>query len=158
MQVGYGWIQDPHCENVGRSYWKWNFARSNVQKLLDVKFIFGHCILPFLELVHMLFKYAKGLRYVYIYDFVEAIKMFMSKFYEVYNDHEWKFQCIPYVLLIGKHDRLPLVFIKSPTIHDDWCVIRFNNCTIVDHWNSWNQTNGDCLTHEVSFSRICGFI
>jgi hypothetical protein len=40
----------------------------------------------------MLFKYSKGLRDVYIYDFVEAIKMFMSKFYEVYYDHECKFR------------------------------------------------------------------
>lgn len=93
LHVSGLWLNTlPSLWNVGRSFWKWNFARSNVQKLLDVKLIFGHCILPFLELVHMLFKYAKGLRDVYIYDFVEAIKMFMFKFYEVYNDHECKFR------------------------------------------------------------------
>jgi hypothetical protein len=40
----------------------------------------------------MLLKYAKVLKDVYIYDFVEAIKMFMFKFYEFYNDHECKFK------------------------------------------------------------------
>jgi hypothetical protein len=45
----------------------------NVQKLLDFELIIGlHCILPLLELVHMLIKYAQGWD-VYIYDFVEAI-------------------------------------------------------------------------------------
>ncbi len=63
-------------------------TRSNMQKLLDIELIFGlHYILPFLELVDMLIKYAQG-QDVYICDFVEAIKMCKSKMYELYNDLE----------------------------------------------------------------------
>ncbi len=63
-----------------------------MQKLLDIELIFYlHYILPFLELVHMLIKYAQG-RDVYIYNFVEAIKMYKSKIYELYNDLECKFK------------------------------------------------------------------
>ncbi len=37
------------------------FLVMNVQKLLDFELIIGlHCILPLLELVHMLIKYAQG--------------------------------------------------------------------------------------------------
>jgi len=39
----------------------------------------------------MLIKYAQG-RNVYIYDFVEAIKMCKSKMYELYNDLGCKFK------------------------------------------------------------------
>jgi predicted RNA-binding protein YlxR (DUF448 family) len=59
--------------------------RSNLQKLLNLEFIIAlHCILPLLELVHTLIKYAQG-RGVYICDFVEAIKMCKDKLYELYK-------------------------------------------------------------------------
>jgi hypothetical protein len=35
--------------------------------------------------------------------------------------------------LAGKHDGLLLFFIKSPTIDDDWCAIKFNGHTILIH-------------------------
>jgi hypothetical protein len=57
-------------------------TRPNMQKLLDIELIFYlHYILPFLELVHMLIKYPQG-RDIYIYEFVEAIKMCKSKMYK----------------------------------------------------------------------------
>jgi hypothetical protein len=98
-------------------------ARSNLQKLLDLELIFGlHCILPLLELIHTLIKYTQG-KDVYICDFVEAIKMCKVKLYELYIDHECKFKDEAFnafhSLLVGKHDGLPLFFIKSLSIDDD---------------------------------------
>ncbi len=91
-----------------------------MQKLLDhVELIFGLCyILSLLELLHMLIKYTQG-----IYDFVEAIKMRKYELYEFYNTLECKFRDEAFNafhdLLVGKHDGLSLVFIKSPTTDDD---------------------------------------
>ncbi len=91
-----------------------------MQKLLDhVELIFGLCyILSLLELLHMLIKYAQG-----IYDFVEAIRMCKYELYELYNNRECKFRDETFNafhdLLVGKHDGLFLVFIKSPTTNDD---------------------------------------
>ncbi len=103
-------------------------VRSNVQKLLDIELIPRlHCILPCLKLVHMLIKYAQG-RDVYIYDFVEAIKMCKSKMckskmYQLYNDLECKFKDEVFngfhKFLDGKHEVLPLIFTKSPLGDDD---------------------------------------
>jgi hypothetical protein len=59
---------------------------SNLQKLLDLELILGlHYILLFLELVHTLIKYAQG-RDVYTCDFVEEVKMWRTKLYELYID------------------------------------------------------------------------
>jgi hypothetical protein len=66
----------------------------------------------------MLIKYAQG-----IYDFVEAIRMCKYELYELYNNRECKFRDETFNafhdLLVGKHDGLFLVFIKSPTTNDD---------------------------------------
>jgi hypothetical protein len=63
-------LQDPICKT-----------------LLDVKLIFSlHCMsLFFLIGSCTLIKYAQGMD-VYIYDFVEIIKMYRSKLYELYVD------------------------------------------------------------------------
>ncbi len=112
--------------------------RSNLQKLLNLEFILRlHCILLLLELVHTLIKYAQG-KGVYICDFVEAIKMCKDKLYVLYNDLEYKFKDEDFNafhnLLVGKHDGMPLLFIKSPTIDDDWYVTKFNGHTILVHF------------------------
>ncbi len=98
-------------------------VRSNVQKLLDIELILSlHYILPFLELVHMLIKYAQR-QDVYICDFVETIKMCKSKMYELYNDLECKFKDEVFngfhIFLDGKHEVLPMIFTKSPLGDDD---------------------------------------
>jgi len=98
-------------------------ARSNLQKLLDLELILGfHCILPLLELIHTLIKYTLG-KDVYICDFVEAIKMCRAKLYELHIDPKCKFKDETFnafhSLLARKHDGLPLLFIKLPTIDND---------------------------------------
>ncbi len=90
-----------------------------MQKLLDIELIFYlHYILPFLELVHMLIKYAQG-QDVYIYDFVEAIKMCKSKMYKLYNALNASSKMKLSRFLDGKHEVLLLIFIESPSSDDD---------------------------------------
>ncbi len=94
-----------------------------MQKLLDIDLIFGlHYILAFLELVHMLIKYAQR-RDVYICDFIEAIKMCKSKMYKLYNDLGCKFKGETFNgfhnLLLNKHEGLFFIFIKSLLDDDD---------------------------------------
>jgi hypothetical protein len=136
-------------------------TRSNLQKLLDLELIFGlHCILSLLELVQTLIKYTQG-KDVYICDFVEAIKMCKVKLYELYIYHECKFKDETFnafhSLLVGKHDGLPLLFIKSLTIDDDWCAIKSNGHTILVR--SWDQIVGVVLLMNLTlFFYICGSI
>ncbi len=60
--------------------------------MLNVELIIGlNCILLLLELVYTLIKYAQE-RDVYVYDFVEVIKISISKLYELYIDLECKFK------------------------------------------------------------------
>ncbi len=114
-------------------------VRSNVQKLLDIELIFGlHYILPFLELVHMLIKYAQR-QDVYICDFVEAIKMCKSKMYELYNDLECKFKDEVFNgfhrFLDGKHEVFAFDFHKIP----------FKQWWLVCHKVQWSYNLGSFL-------------
>jgi hypothetical protein len=60
-------------------------------------------------------------------------------------------------LLVGKHDGLPFLFIKSPTINDDQHVTKFNGHTTLVH--SWDQTIGVVLPmNPTLFFSICGSI
>jgi hypothetical protein len=73
--------------------------------------------------------------------------MCKDKLYELYNDLECKFKDETFnafhSLLVGKHDGLPLLFIKPPTIDDDWCVTKFNGHTILVHF--WDKIVGVVL-------------
>jgi hypothetical protein len=99
----------------------------------------------------MLIKCTQG-RDVFICDFVEAIKMCKVKLYELYIDHECKFKDEVFnafhSLLILKHDGLPLLFIKSLTIDDDWCATKFNGHTTLVHF--WDQIVGVILPLNLS--------
>jgi hypothetical protein len=136
-------------------------TRSNLQNLLDLELILGfHCILSLLELVHNLIKHTQR-KDVYICDFVGAIKMCGVQLYELYIDHECKFKDEAFnafrSLLVGKHVGLLLLFIKSPTIDDDWCAIKFNGHTTLVHF--WDQTvRVVLLVNPTFFFNICGYI
>jgi hypothetical protein len=62
------------------------FAKDVVELIIGL-----NCILLLLELVYTLIKYAQE-RDVYVYDFVETIKINISKLYELYVDLECKFK------------------------------------------------------------------
>ncbi len=135
-------------------------TRSSLQKLLDLEHIFTLHYILLLELVHTLVKYTQE-KDVYICDFVEAIKMCKVKLYELYIDHECKFKdevfSAFHSLLARKHDGLPLLFIKSPTIDDDWCVTKFNGHTTLVH--IWDQIVSVVLLVNLTlFLNICGSI
>ncbi len=91
----------------------------NVELIINL-----HCILPLLELVHTLIKYAQG-RDVYIFNFVEAIKDVQYLNFVLYIDIECTFKDEVFNAfhspLVKKHDGLLLVFIKFPTIDNNWC-------------------------------------
>ncbi len=62
------------------------FAKDVVELIIGLNWI-----LLLLELVYTLIKYAQE-RDVYVYDFVEAIKIGISKLYKLYVDLECKFK------------------------------------------------------------------
>lgn len=62
------------------------FAKDVVELIIGL-----NCILLLLELVYTLIKYAQE-RDAYVYDFVEVIKIGISKLYELYVDLECKFK------------------------------------------------------------------
>jgi hypothetical protein len=68
--------------------------------------------------------------------------MCRTKLYELYIDPKCKFKDEAFngfhSLLVGKHDGLPLLFIKSPAIDDDWCATKFNGHILLVHF--WDQT------------------
>jgi len=83
------------------------------------------------------------------------------KLYELYIDPKCKFKDEAFnafhSLLVGKHDGLPLPFINSPTIDDDWCATKFNGHIFLVH--SWDQTVGVALPmNPTLFYNICGYI
>ncbi len=101
-------------------------SRFDLQKMFNVELILSfHCILPLLELVHTLIKYAQG-KDVQIFDSIEAIRCVISKLYELYIDMQCTFKDEVFNAfhspLVRKYDGWPLVFIKFPTIDDNWCV------------------------------------
>ncbi len=63
--------------------------------------------------------------------------MCKAKLHELYIDPKCKFKDETFDafhnLLVRKHDGLPLFFIKSPTIDDDWCATKFNGHIILFH-------------------------
>jgi hypothetical protein len=87
--------------------------------------------------------------------------MCKAKLYELYIDLKCKFKDEAFnafnILLVGKHDGLPLPFIKSPTIDGDWCATKFIGHIFLVH--SWDQTAGVALPmNPTLFFSICGSI
>ncbi len=96
-----------------------------------------HCILSLLELVHTLISIPK--RDVYSCDFIEAIWMCKCKLYQFYNDLKCQFKVEAFIkfhsLLVGNHDGLDVIFVKSPIDDNDWCDARYNGHQALVH--SW---------------------
>jgi hypothetical protein len=54
------------------------------------------------------------------------------------NDFEYKFnnEVVKtfHSFLAKNHDELALIFVKSPTCDDDWCVTKFNGHQVLVHF------------------------
>ncbi len=67
-------------------------ALKNLNSLCDVEFILGlHCILPLLECVHMLIKFAQH-KDVFIYNFMDIFKPTQQDLFKFYYDPFTKYE------------------------------------------------------------------
>jgi hypothetical protein len=64
----------------------------NLNVLCNIEFIIGiPCIFPLFDIMHMFIKMAQGIN-VFVYDFVDSIKLVQQKLYKLYSNPYAKFE------------------------------------------------------------------
>jgi hypothetical protein len=81
----------PLITNMHDDALKNNTTIENLNLLCDLELIFGsHVVLPFLDCVYTLIKFAQICN-IFIYDFIDAMKICQLELYRLYNDPYNKF-------------------------------------------------------------------